>query len=193
MKTDSHRNIIRRDIFDGLKILRDPRAIKLAGEYSRYKYSYGGMHLLDIAALDCAMEFAKSHRKDVINVLAEALKNPYFRTRNYAAGKLAKLGAKSKLPLLKEILKSERRRNVKRSLIAAIKRLERGNSREKYVFTKGFITYFSLKSKKAIFSFKGTNTGHVAGTVVMKNNNYYSCSRLHHFYCRIYILQGGNY
>jgi HEAT repeat protein len=124
LKMDSHRNIIRRDVFDGLKKLGDPRAIKLAGEYSQYKYSYGGMHLLDITALDCAMEFATSHRNEVINVLAKALKNPYFRTRNYAAGGLAKLGAKSKLSLLKEILKTERRSRVTRSLNSAIKRLE---------------------------------------------------------------------
>ena len=124
LKMDSHRNIIRRDVFDGLKKLGDPRAIKLAGEYSQYKYSYGGMHLLDITALDCAMEFSVSHRNEVINVLAKALKNPYFRTRNYAAGSLAKLGATSKLSLLQEILKSERRNRVTRSLNSAIKRLE---------------------------------------------------------------------
>lgn len=125
LKLDSHRNIIRRDIFDGLKVLKDPRAIRLAGIYSQYKYSYGGMHLVDITALDCAMKFAVSHRKEVINVVAGALENPYFRTRNYAAGLLAKLNAKSELPLLKKILKSERRRYVKRSLISAIKRLEK--------------------------------------------------------------------
>lgn len=124
LKTDSHRNIIRRDIFDGLKVLKDPRAIKLAGEYSQYKYSYGGMHLLDIDAIDCAMVFATSHRKEVITVLAEALRNPYFRTRNYAAGMLAKIGAVSQIPLLKEILKTERRRNVAGQLKSAIKKLE---------------------------------------------------------------------
>lgn len=125
LNLDSHRNIIRRDIFDGLKVLKDPRAIRLAGIYSQYKYSYGGMHLVDITALDCAMEFAVSHRKEVIDVVAKALENPYFRTRNYAAGLLAKLNAKSELPLLKKVLKSERRRYVKRTLNSAIKRLER--------------------------------------------------------------------
>ncbi|HKI78551.1 MAG TPA: M1 family aminopeptidase [Ignavibacteriaceae bacterium] len=124
LKKDSHRNIIRRDIFEGLKKLNDHRAISLAKEYVKYKYSYGGMHLLDIVAMDCAVQFEKKHRKEVIGVLTEGLKNPYFRTRNHAAGLLAKLNAKDQLPLLKTIAKKERRNVVLRSLNAAIKSLE---------------------------------------------------------------------
>src|SRR5690606_29627920 len=54
LKLDSHRNIIRRGIFDGFKELGDPSILPLVAEYIKYKYSYGGMHLLDISALDCA-------------------------------------------------------------------------------------------------------------------------------------------
>jgi aminopeptidase N len=121
---DSHRNIIRRYIFEGLNNLKDPRSIKLTKEYTKYKYSYGGMHLLDIVALDCAMNFAKTHRKEVIDAVSEALGNPYFRTRNHAADLLVKLDAKEKLPLLKEIEKNERRQVVLRTLDAAITKLE---------------------------------------------------------------------
>ena len=120
----SHRNIIRRYIFEGLNNLKDPRSINLTKKYVNYKYSYGGMHLLDIVALDCAMNFAKTNRKEVIDAVTEALKNPYFRTRNHAADLLVQLNAKEKLPLLKEIAKNERRQVVLRTLENDIKKLE---------------------------------------------------------------------
>ncbi len=124
LEYDSHRNIIRRKIFDGLKELGDPKALPLVSEYTQYKYSHGGMHLLDIAALDCAKSFDKEHHQEVINVVAGALKNPYFRTINHAAALLAELGAKEKLPDLKEVLKNDKRQTVQLQVIAAIKKLE---------------------------------------------------------------------
>ena len=123
LKLDSHRNIIRRDVFDGLSLLGDARAVELAKKYVNYKYSYGGMHLLDISALKCAMKFKDTNREQVIEVAAYALQNPYFRTRNYAAGLLAKLNAKEKLPLLKKILSEDQRSFVKGALENAIKKL----------------------------------------------------------------------
>ncbi len=127
LKYGSHRNIIRRNIFDALTILGNPLAIPLVAEYTKYKYSYGGMHLLDIAALNCAMSFSKTHRKEVINVIARALHNPYFRTRNYAASLLAKLGAKSKLDEIESILKNERRDFVRRTFESVVKTLKMKN------------------------------------------------------------------
>ncbi|RPI70769.1 MAG: hypothetical protein EHM47_11540, partial [Ignavibacteriales bacterium] len=40
LKLDSHRNIIRRGIFDGFKELGDPSILPLVEEYTKYKYSY---------------------------------------------------------------------------------------------------------------------------------------------------------
>ncbi len=124
LKHDSHRNIIRRGAFDGFAGLSDPRVLPLVKEYIQYKYSYGGMHLLDIHALDCAMKFSDSHREEVLDILVFALHNPYFRTRNYAAKLIADLNGKEKLPVLYKILELERRLVVKEPLRQAIKRLE---------------------------------------------------------------------
>jgi aminopeptidase N len=125
LKLDSHRNIIRRDIFDGFKSLDDPRVLPLVKKYTQYKYSYGGMHLLDTAALNCAMMFTKTNREEVVNIVSSALINPYFRTRNYAANLLVKLQASDELPLLKKVLNSERRLEVTTVLQNAIKKLEK--------------------------------------------------------------------
>ncbi len=54
---NSFRNIIRCSVFEGLISLDDPRALDLADKYSNYKYSIGGMHLLDISILNCAKHF----------------------------------------------------------------------------------------------------------------------------------------
>jgi aminopeptidase N len=125
LKLDSHRNIIRREIFDGMKALDDSSVLPLVKKYIQYKYSYGGMHLLDTAALNCAMLFSKTNRGEVINIVCSALMNPYFRTRNYAANLLVKLNATDKISLLKEVLSSERRLDITTILQGAIKKLEK--------------------------------------------------------------------
>ncbi len=124
MLFDSHRNIIRRSAFDGLRILGDPRAIQLADKYSNYKYSLGGMHLLDVAALNCAKSFIKKHRNKVIKVYNDALRNYYWRTRIYASKLIVEANAKESLPLLKKIFNEEKREIVKPELQNAIDRLE---------------------------------------------------------------------
>ncbi|MHB1686771.1 MAG: M1 family aminopeptidase [Ignavibacteriaceae bacterium] len=121
---NSHRNIIRRYAFDGLKALGDPRAIQLADEYSNYKYSIGGMHLVDIAALDCAKSFINKYRKEVIKVYNDALQNYYWRTRIYASKLLVEADAKESLPLLKKIADEEQRKIAKPELKEAVKKLE---------------------------------------------------------------------
>ena len=125
LKYDSHRNIVRREVFNGLTILGNPDALPLVKKYTQYKYSYGGMHLLDIAALKCAKSFAKINRDEAINVIASALKNPYFRTRNYAARLLVQLKAVNKIEAIKNVLKNERREIVTNPLEGALKKLEK--------------------------------------------------------------------
>ncbi len=129
LKLDSHRNIIRRDVFDGLSILGDARALDLAEEYLKYKYSYGGMHLLDISILKCVMKFKDANKKKVIDIVSQALQNPYFRTRNYAAYLLVDLKAKERLPLIKEVLSKDHRAFTKNALKNAVKKLEDINNK----------------------------------------------------------------
>ncbi len=124
LNLDSHRNIVRRYAFDGLKILGDPRAVQLAEKYVDYKYSIGGMHLLDVAALNCAKSFLSNHRKEVITVYNKALQNYYWRTRIYAAKLLVDAKAKDSLPLLKKIASEEQRDIAKPELESAVKKLE---------------------------------------------------------------------
>jgi aminopeptidase N len=124
LKTDSHRNIIRRGIFEGFAQLGDPSVLPLIAEYTKYKFSYGGMHLLDIAALDCAKSFSETHYKEVVDVIGSALFNPYFRTRIHAAKLLSELKAVEKLPLIKEIIEGDRRTVVKEQLKKYIEELE---------------------------------------------------------------------
>ena len=123
LKVDSHRNIIRRGVFQGMAQLRDPRALTYIRQYSQYRYSYGGMHLVDQEALKCAMVLAEDHRAEVVEAIMEIVKNPYFRTRNKAAQMLAELKAREALPLLHEILAGERREFVRSVLEKAVEQL----------------------------------------------------------------------
>jgi len=124
LKIDSHMNIIRRGIFDGFKELGDPSILPLIKEYTKYKYSNGGMHLLDISALDCAKSFAGTNYEEVVDVISSALSNPYFRTRIHSAKLLAELGAKEKLQELIKLHEEERKDVVKRELKAVIEKLQ---------------------------------------------------------------------
>lgn len=122
---DSHRNIIRRGVFDGFKELGDAECLPLIKEYIQYKYSTGGMHLQDIQGLDAALSFAETHRSEVIDVISSALDNPYFRTRIQAAKLLGELNAKEILPKLKNIYENERRDVVRNQMIKSIETLEK--------------------------------------------------------------------
>ena len=127
LKMDSHRNIIRRGIFEGFKALGDPSILPLVKEYTQYKYSYGDMHLLDTTALDCAKSFAGTNYQEVVDVIVSALSNPYFRTRIYAAKFLGELGAKNKLPDLMKLYKEDRRAYVKEQLKIVIDNMQSQN------------------------------------------------------------------
>lgn len=127
LQMDSHRNIIRRGIFDGFKELGDPSVLPLVKEFTKYNYSYGGMHLLDIHALDCAKSFSENYYDDVVDVISSALDNPYFRTRIHAAKLLGELNAKNKLDELFEIYEEERRDVVKEQLKPVIEKLRNGD------------------------------------------------------------------
>lgn len=121
---NSFRNIIRCSVFEGLIPLDDPRALELADKYSNYKYSIGGMHLLDIAILNCANSFLSRYRTKVIHLYNKSLQNYYWRTRVYASELLLKAKAKESIPLLKSIINQDNREIVNSSLVKVLKKLE---------------------------------------------------------------------
>lgn len=124
LKTNSHRNIIRRGIFEGFKAMKNPKALDFAPEYLKYKYSNGDMHLQDIVILDFVKMFVETERQKVLSIIAGALENPYFRTRIKAAELLAELDAKQFLPQLEKIYKEDRRNVVRNQLAQAIRKLK---------------------------------------------------------------------
>jgi len=124
LKMDSHRNIIRRGIFEGFQKLGDPSVLPFINEYTKYKYSYGDMHLLDIIALDFGKSFSETHFDEVVEVISSALTNPYFRTRIHSAQLLAELGAVNKLPDLINIYKHDKRLVVREQLKISIEKLQ---------------------------------------------------------------------
>ena len=118
---DSHKNIIRAGVFEGFTFLKDPRALPLAKEYSKYKYSNAGMHLSEIAALSFAMSMSDNYRDEIIEIAISALNNPFYKIKAQAAGILANLKAKEALPALKQVLKQDRRIRVQNPVKASIK------------------------------------------------------------------------
>jgi len=123
LKIDSHRNIIRRGAFEGFKYLENPEVLNFASEYLKYKFSYGGMHLLDTVIFDCVKSFADTHFNEAVNIIASGLQNPYFRTRVKAAELLAELGASKKANLISTLLNNERRIIVRSKLEKALEKL----------------------------------------------------------------------
>ncbi len=122
---NSFRNIIRCSVFEGLVRLDDPRALDLADKYLTYQYSIGGMHLLDIAILNCVKSFLNRYRSKVVNLYNKALNNYYWRTRVYASELLLKANAKESIPLLKSIINKDNRQIVKPSLVKVLNKLEK--------------------------------------------------------------------
>ncbi len=120
----SHRNIIRRRIFNALREIKNPGALKQAREFVEYKHSPGDMHQVNLAALEYAAEFFESHKAEVEEIILAALNNYYFRTRNAAAELMVRFGMKQYRNILGEVLKNERRQIVTDVLLPALKKLE---------------------------------------------------------------------
>lgn len=127
LPTNSHRNIIRRGIFEGLKAIYNIESLNYASEYLKYKYSYGDMHLLDITILDFVKTFYDKEPQQVLSIIAGALENPYFRTRIKAAELLAELDGKQFLTQLEAVYKKDRRNVVRNQLNVAIRKLKDKN------------------------------------------------------------------
>lgn len=123
LKKSSHRNIIRRGIFEGFKAMKKIEALDFAEEYLKYKHSNGDMHLQDFVILDFVKMFALENRQKVLNIIAGALENPYFRTRIKAVELLAELDGRQFLPQLEKVYREDRRNVVRTQLAKAIRKL----------------------------------------------------------------------
>ena len=110
-------------IFEGLRELQDARALPLAKEYVKYKYSSGGAHKLEPIILDFASDMAADHRSEALEILVEGIKNPFFRTYGKASELLQKLNAKEMIPELKKAVDTIQRPRSRRNIENTIRRL----------------------------------------------------------------------
>ncbi len=125
MQLDSHRNIIRRSVFDALTYLQDDRGLAFAGQLVEYNFGSGDLHHIETAALDYAVKFIDKKHDTVNGIIRKALQNPYFRTRNAAAALISKYKLVEDADLLRTIIASEKRRIVKPGLEQALKALQK--------------------------------------------------------------------
>jgi len=112
LQVDSHKNVIRTNVFLGFKELRDPTALPLLSRYAKYQASDDGQHLLETAALEYAEALAKTDRAAAISGMIAGLTSPYERTRYLAAALLKELRAKDAVTELRAIQKTLQRRDV---------------------------------------------------------------------------------
>ena len=124
MQLDSHRNIIRRAVFEALGETSDDRGLPFANQMVEYNFGSGDLHHIELAALDYAEKFIEKDHDSVNEIIKKGLKNPYFRTRNSAARLIGKYKLREDADLLKSILASERRTDVKPELEKVLKSLQ---------------------------------------------------------------------
>lgn len=124
LKFDSHNNIIRTSVFDGFQAMADSQALPFAKEYVKYKYSSGGMHLLEKSIMSYAESMIETHRLSALEAFMGAVTCPYYRVRYQAGGLLKKYNAKEVVPELKNLLKNSQRKQVRSYLKSLIEYLE---------------------------------------------------------------------
>lgn len=127
LKIKSHNNIIRVKIFEGFTQQKAANALDLAREFVRFKYSDGGMHLLEQAVLEYAWTMAPTYRNQALEIILEGLQNPSPRVHFFARDLIIKLNAIELLPKLKVLAEITRRTRVKENVQWVIKKLVNNN------------------------------------------------------------------
>ncbi len=102
---ESHRDVIRREVMNGLAALGDPRGAELARHYLGYAWGKGLQHRLRHAALD-AMVALDPHSEVTRVAVIGLIRDPYFRMRIWASAHAADLGLTGAIPELEEGLKT---------------------------------------------------------------------------------------
>jgi aminopeptidase N len=121
MTTDSHRNIVRRAVFESLGEQNDDRALPFASAMVEYNFGSGDLHHVELAALEYCARFVEKNRTGVLPIILKGIQNPYFRTRNAAAGLIERFKLSEARQQLEKVLAAETRSIVKPALEKALK------------------------------------------------------------------------
>ena len=118
---ESHRDILRQLIFDGLAMLKDARAIPVLLEYTRPAYRNEAREAATkaLGKLGLADERAESR-------LIEQLRDPWFRVRSAAARSLAKLKSSRAAAPIRDALPGEPMDTVQSAFEGALDELKGG-------------------------------------------------------------------
>ncbi len=102
LNRESHRDMLRQIIFDGLVMLKDPRAVPVLLDYTRPEYRNEARE-----AATKALGKLGILEERVESRLIELLRDPWFRVRSAAARSLAKLKSPRAEAALREAFQSE--------------------------------------------------------------------------------------
>jgi aminopeptidase N len=120
---DSQNDVIRASAFEGFANLKDPRAVPIATEWSRYgrpPYARGSA----AASLGKLAEIVPEHEKeDIIDQLTQLLDDPWMRTQLAAIEALAELKATKALPALERMAQREMDGRIVRNARVAAQRI----------------------------------------------------------------------
>jgi aminopeptidase N len=120
---DSHRDVIRREVMNGMKALGDVRGAQVAEMYTHYGWGKGLQHRLRHAAID-AMVALDPHGAATHATLAGLLDDPYFRMRRWAAAHVADVGMATAIPALEELIPGATGPGVRTAYEKALERLQ---------------------------------------------------------------------
>ncbi|MFQ5664274.1 MAG: M1 family aminopeptidase [Terriglobia bacterium] len=117
----SHREVIRRAVFEGLGALDDARGLKLAQKWSRY----GRPPRAREAAIQALGKLGRHKKDEVLDHLLALLNDPYIWARRAALKALGKLGDARALPALEAFAASEIERRLQRDAEVAVDKIRR--------------------------------------------------------------------
>ncbi len=119
---ESHRDVVRREVMNGLAALGDPRGAAVALRYTDYAWGKGAQHRLRHAALDALVKL-DPHGAATRGAVLALLDDPYFRMQQWAAGHAADLGLADAVPVLERLLPDVTGPGVKSAFEQALARL----------------------------------------------------------------------
>jgi aminopeptidase N len=122
LQVDSHGDVVRAGVVDGLRHLGDPTAVELAMPYLAYRWGKGANHKFRKAALDCVTALRPDDR-DVHAAVVELLDDPYHGMRSWAAEACGKYGIRGGIDALRRLRDKDWNGGVKGAARKALERL----------------------------------------------------------------------
>jgi aminopeptidase N len=123
LKVDSHREIVRASALEGLRALRDPRAIPLAKPLLAYDWPRGDQHKMRQAALDLILALAPDE-PDTQAVVVSLLDDEFHRMRAWAAEAAGKFKVRKAKERLEKMAASDPDGGTKGAAKTALERLK---------------------------------------------------------------------